>query len=297
MVEGIDFAAAIFTNLTQDHLDYHKTMERYFRCKARLFRGLSAGAFAVVNSDDQRACRLKKVTRAKVVTYGIEKKSDIQARRIRCGCAGSEFMLCLPGRRLPVKTALIGRNNIYNLLAAAAWAYAEGIGPACVENCLRRFSAVPGRLEKVGANVKFSVFVDYAHTEDALRNVITSLRQVARRRVIVVFGCGGERDRLKRPRMGRVATELSDYCVVTSDNPRSEDPEAIAADILRGVKKKNFSLVLDRRAAIQRAVSAAAEGDVVLVAGKGHEGYQIFKDRVLRFDDREVVGECLRLVN
>jgi len=141
------------------------------------------------------------------------------------------------------------------------------------------------------------VFVDYAHTEDALRNVITSLRQVARRRVIVVFGCGGERDRLKRPRMGRVATELSDYCVVTSDNPRSEDPEAIAADILRGVKKKNFSLVLDRRAAIQRAVSAAAEGDVVLVAGKGHEGYQIFKDRVLRFDDREVVGECLRLVN
>jgi UDP-N-acetylmuramoyl-L-alanyl-D-glutamate--2,6-diaminopimelate ligase len=293
-VQGIKFAAAIFTNLTQDHLDYHKTFAQYFKAKAKLFMGLDHKSFAVINSDDVFGKKLIGLTKAKVITYGIDSKADVAAVDVRSGVGGTEFTVVSSMGKTQIKSGLIGKHNVYNILAAFAWAQKEGVHPRVIKSAIEKFTLVPGRLERVDCAGGYSVFVDYAHTDDALKNIIQSLRQVGDKRIIVVFGCGGERDRGKRPKMGRVASELSDYAIITSDNPRSEDPMRIIEDIKKGIKKDNFCVIPERIEAIRKSLSMAAQGDIVLVAGKGHEDYQIIGNKTLRFDDREAVKECLK---
>ena len=292
--QGVIFSSAIFTNLTQDHLDYHKTLASYFQAKAKLFKNLSPSAFAVINNDDKQAAALKEITKAKVITFGIENDALVKAEDIKSSVRHTEFLLSAPKTKINVRTSLIGRHNVYNILAAAAWAQNEGIDTKTIKSAIERFSLVPGRLERIESARHFSVFVDYAHTEDALKNVIRALRHIAEKRIIVVFGCGGERDRSKRPKMGRTVTELADYAIITNDNPRSEEPLAIIRDIKKGVRKNNYLVIPERSEAIKKSLSLAREGDVVLVAGKGHENYQILKDKTIDFSDREAVQQCLK---
>jgi UDP-N-acetylmuramoyl-L-alanyl-D-glutamate--2,6-diaminopimelate ligase len=280
--------------LTQDHLDYHKGFEDYFLAKAKLFTGLAAGAGAVINVDDAYGKRLAQMSAGSVITYGFDETAQVRARDIIMDTDQTKFTLCGFGHTVEVRTNLIGRHNVYNILGAAAWALHAGINAGVIAAALENFTSVPGRLERIDAAGGLRVFVDYAHTQDALSNVISTLRQITRNKIIVVFGCGGDRDRTKRPAMGKTVTELSDYAVITSDNPRSEDPQAIIEDIARGISKDNYCIVPDRTAAIRAALSRGSDGDVVLIAGKGHETYQIIKDTVLHFDDREVVRECLK---
>jgi UDP-N-acetylmuramoyl-L-alanyl-D-glutamate--2,6-diaminopimelate ligase len=294
-VAGVRFHSAIFTNITQDHLDYHKTVERYFQAKAKLFLQLQPGSFAVLNADDPWSARLKKLIKVKTITYGIRKNADVTARDITTTFEGTRFtLMCRGGKMYDVSSRLIGRYNVYNILAAVAWAMQARVPLARIIAVLKGFRQVPGRLEKVQIAADFSVVIDYAHTEDALANVLSTLRGVAQRRLIVVFGCGGERDTLKRPLMGKVATELSDYVILTSDNPRSEEPLKIIKDIQRGIRKDNYCVVPERLKAIKKSLCLARSGDIVVIAGKGHEDYQVIKDRVLYFDDREAVKKCLQ---
>lgn len=294
---AVRFHSAIFTNLTHDHLDYHKTVENYFQAKSKLFKDLEPKSFAVVNNDNKYGRRIRKLTGARVITYGIENDSCVRVEKIKLGSCGSEFLLSAPGIKTNFKTKLIGRHNIYNILAAVAWGLKEGLDILSIKSCVQKFELVPGRLERIDLGQKFSVFVDYAHTEDALKNIITSFRNIPSKRVLVVFGCGGERDKTKRPKMGRVVTELADLAIITSDNPRSEDPLAIIQDIKRGIRKTNYCVIPGRMEAIKKSLNLARAGDIVLVAGKGHEDYQVFKDRILHFDDREVIRECLKSMN
>jgi len=291
--EGISFHSAIFTNLTQDHLDYHKTLQNYFKAKSKLFKNIRLRAFAVINNDDAYGRKLKRLTGARVVTYGIENKSDISAQDIKLDISHTEFLLVSPREKVKFRTKLIGRHNIYNILAATSWALGNGLDFSTIKPAIENLHHVPGRLEEINTKRGFVVFVDYAHTEDALMKVIKSLRQITAGRIIVMFGCGGERDKTKRPKMGRVASELADYAIITSDNPRSEDPQDIIDDIISGIKRNNFFVVPERKEAIRKSLSLAKSGDIVLLAGKGHENYQIFRDKTIHFDDREVARECL----
>jgi len=292
--EGIDFHSAIFTNLTQDHLDYHKTEEKYFKAKAKLFKGLSPKSFAVINNDDRFGRRIRELTRARIITYAIESDADIIARDIKFGFPNTEFKITSGKQELDFKSRLLGRYNLYNILASVAWGREAGIDMSLVKSAIERFSFVPGRMERIDFAGDFSVFVDYAHTEDALKNALGALRAISRKRIIVVFGCGGERDRAKRPKMGKIASELADHLVITSDNPRSEDPQEIIKDITRGIEKSNYCVIPERLQAIKKSLSLGKKGDIILVAGKGHEDYQVVKDRIIPFDDREVIKECLR---
>ena len=295
-VWGIRFQSAIFTNLTQDHLDYHLTVDNYFQAKVKLFSGLGKGGCAVINKDDEYGRRLINLTKAKKITYAIESVADIMAQEIKLDISHAEFTLVAQGSGIKYRTALIGRHNVYNILAAVSWGISAGIEAGVIKAAIEKFSLVPGRLERIHPAEGFAVFVDYAHTEDALKNVIMTLREVSAGRIIVVFGCGGERDKTKRPKMGRVVSELADYALVTSDNPRSEDPLIIIKEIVKGVKKDNYSVIPERKEAIRKALSLAQPGDMVLVAGKGHEDYQVLKAGKIHFDDREVVKECLSLM-
>ena len=292
--EGVKFNSAIFSNLTQDHLDYHKTLLNYFKAKSKLFKGLEKSAFAVINNDDKYAERLKKLCPGKVITYGIDRNSQVMARNIKFNYPSTEFLLKTGRASVLIKTRLIGRHNVYNILAVITWALKEGIHLTEIKRAIEEFSLVPGRLEKVECGQGFSIFVDYAHTEDALKNIIQSLRQISENRIIVVFGCGGDRDKTKRPKMGYTVTELADYAVITSDNPRSEDPRNIIRDIERGIRRINYSVVLQRADAIKKSLLLAKRGDIVLVAGKGHENYQVLKNKTVHFDDREVIKACLK---
>jgi UDP-N-acetylmuramoyl-L-alanyl-D-glutamate--2,6-diaminopimelate ligase len=290
---GIDFQGAIFTNLTHDHLDYHKTKAQYFQCKTRLFSGLSRGALAVVNNDDAYGRKIRDLTSAEVVSYGINEKADFVARAIKLRPQRTTFKIVTAKAGIEISSPLIGRHNVYNILAAFSWAYKAGVPPPAIKAALENFSAVPGRLERIDSKRGFSVYVDYAHTQDALKNILTALREFSPQRIIVVFGCGGDRDRNKRPKMGRVVSELSDYTIVTSDNPRREDPLEIIGHISEGIRKNNYCIIPERRDAIKMSLALARKDDIVVVAGKGHEDYQILKDKVLHFDDRRVVRECL----
>jgi len=294
---GISFNSAIFTNLTQDHLDYHKTLEDYFQAKAKLFKDLSNRAYAVINSDDKYAKGILGLTRAKAITYGIDNPADVVSRDIKFSMCHTDFSVFGLEINFKIRSRLIGKHNVYNMLAAITWGLAQGIKPDIVKSALEKFSSVPGRLERIDSGNSCFVFVDYAHTDDALLNVITSLRQLSSRKIIVVFGCGGDRDKTKRPKMGRVVTELADYAIITNDNPRSEDPQAIIDDIKRGIKKENYCIMPDRAAAIKKSLEIAGQGDIVLIAGKGHENYQIIGNRREHFDDREVVEGCLKSQN
>jgi len=296
-IAGIRFSCGIFTNLTQDHLDYHKDMEKYFLAKSKLFACLDGNARAVINQDDEYGRRLKGLTKARIITYGLDSHAQVIGDDIKLGTDETRFTLCARDEKMPLRVRLIGRHNVYNILAACAWAVNEGIPLHVIRDAIEPFSGVPGRLERIENPSAINIFVDYAHTPDALSNVINTLRQISAKRIIVVFGCGGDRDKTKRPIMGRIVTELCDHAVITSDNPRSEDPSAIIEDITRGISKTNYAVVPDRAAAIRAALSMGAPGDTVLIAGKGHETYQILNDNVIHFDDREVVRECLRSKN
>ena len=291
---GINFSCAIFTNLTQDHLDYHKNLENYFLAKAKLFVTLAPSGWAIINNDDKYSRRIRRLTKARVLTYGIKKSSDVMAKGIKFGMLSTEFSLVAPNINIRIKTRLVGRYNIYNILAAVSWGISEKIPLRDIKSAIERFKNVPGRLQKVSGPGEFSIFIDYAHTPDALFNVISALRPLVEGKIIVVFGCGGQRDKLKRPQMGKVVTELADYAVVTSDNPRSENPAKIIQDICQGIQKNNYCIVASRRQAIGKGISLLKQGDCLLITGKGHENYQILKNRVLQFNDGKVARECLK---
>lgn len=295
--DGLGFAAAIFTNLTGDHLDYHRSMDAYASAKKRLFEMLGPGAVAVINADDPRADEFAAASKAPVVRFGIRSENvDVRAELQLIDRVTARFVLLSRHGRMPVRLPLIGTHNVANSLAAASTALALGIAPEAVAQGLENTRGVPGRLQRVEPDgCPFSVLVDYAHTDDALRNVLTALRPITQGRIICVFGCGGDRDRGKRPRMGRVVGELADVAYVTSDNPRSENPRSIIEEILSGLKGCSglVEVDVDRAGAIRAAIGMARPGDTVLIAGKGHETYQIVGDRVLAFDDVEVARQAL----
>jgi UDP-N-acetylmuramyl-tripeptide synthetase len=303
--DALHFDVAVFTNLTQDHLDYHGTMEDYFAAKRRLFDGRlgSRPRLSVVNVDDPYGARLAeelKAAGARVNTFALRAEADVRARDVEYTLEGMSFMLRAFGVELPVRSPLVGRPHIYNMLAATACGLALGYELDATARAFATCAGAPGRFERVehDAAVDFAVVVDYAHTDDALRNVLATARDVVSGggRVITVFGCGGDRDRTKRAPMGEAAATFSDIVILTSDNPRTEDPEAILADTevgLRRVTGKPYLKIADRREAIFRAVAEARAGDVVVVAGKGHEDYQIIGTETFHFDDKEVAREAL----
>jgi len=292
-VEGCRFEAAVFTNLTQDHLDYHRTMENYLMTKVRLFKGLEPDKFAIVNVDDSYARYFIENTPAQVITYGVRTSADVAATDIELSIKGTNFRLKTPRGIVDIHSRLIGLFNVYNSLAGAAACLSQGIDLEVIKRGLEAKIHVAGRFELVERGQDFSVVVDYAHTPDGLRNVLSLARDLRPRRVITVFGCGGDRDKGKRPLMGKVASELSDMVIVTSDNPRNEDPEKIARDILRGIRGKNYRVILDRYEAIEYAIRMARSGDIVMLCGKGHETTQTLKDRIIEFSDAKVAAEIL----
>jgi UDP-N-acetylmuramoyl-L-alanyl-D-glutamate--2,6-diaminopimelate ligase len=299
-VAAVAFDAAVFTNLTQDHLDYHRTMERYFAAKRSWFEDLAAAPrgkapVAVVNLDDPRGRELRdRLTgRMEVTGYGFGVGAEFRAGRFSQGPRGSEFELTARGKSWLVRTPLIGRFNVFNTLAALAAASAVGLRLREIIPLLAEAPQVPGRMENAGHLDGVSVFVDYAHTPDALENACRTLRELQPRKLITVFGCGGDRDRGKRPLMAAAAARHSDAVVVTSDNPRGEDPEAIIDEILAGIGGVPHTRISDRSEAIRRAIFAAEAGDIVLLAGKGHEPYQQFADRTIDFDDRREARRSL----
>jgi UDP-N-acetylmuramoyl-L-alanyl-D-glutamate--2,6-diaminopimelate ligase len=296
-VYGFHFHTAVFTNLTRDHLDFHGTMEEYAAAKRLLFvpREGPAPRWAVLNRDDAWTSATV-LHDSRVLWYGLSGEADLRAENIRSGFDGLHFDLCYQDLRQPVESAMVGRINVLNILAAAGAGLSYGVDLAVVARGIAACRAVPGRFERVDFGQPFLVVVDYAHTPDALRNAIQIAREATRGRVITLFGCGGDRDRSKRPLMGMAAAEWSDYVVLTSDNSRSEDPLDIMNDALVGVRRFDTPLIAepDRAKAIRSAIEQAQPGDVVLLAGKGHETYQIFKDRTIPFDDRETAREALR---
>jgi len=317
-VETLQFDAAIFTNLTREHLDFHKNMDAYLNAKLRLFQKINKGGFAVINTDDPASEKIIKHVKENVITYGIERKADIMAKDIDLSCNGIKFRLFVSSRLVPklrdsleqyssseveknieIQSNLIGRHNVYNILAACGAGLAIGMDLKDIKKGVEALKGLPGRLENISCGQNFSVYVDYAHTEDGLEKVLKSLAELKPRRLISVFGCGGSRDRSKRPAMGKISAELSDMVVITSDNPRNEEPMDIINEIVKGIgpEKDNYIIEPDRFKAIKKAVAQAQEGDIVLVAGKGHETYQIFKDTTIPFDDREVVKKILREKN
>jgi len=295
---GIDFDISVFTNLTQDHLDYHKDMETYFAVKSRLFHGhgKGEGRFVVINIDDPWGRKLLDEGRieADVATYGFDERAMVRATDAEMDADGTCFRVSSPWGEVRICLTLLGRFNISNALAALAVGGLCGIDLERIAQSLKNIRAVPGRLEPVANRRHKKVFVDYAHTDDALRNVLGTLREICKGKLIVVFGCGGNRDRGKRKLMGQVAAALADFSIITSDNPRTEDPGAIVSDIMEGFAgEESFEVVLDRREAIKEGLQKTGRKDILLVAGKGHETYQELKDTIIPFDDRETVREIL----
>jgi UDP-N-acetylmuramoyl-L-alanyl-D-glutamate--2,6-diaminopimelate ligase len=302
-VFGVPFDVAVFTNLTRDHLDYHKTMEEYFAAKRVLFEGCGTDAPRVVvtNVDDESGAKLAEFSRKRssvVLKYGWD-RGDLHAEKVEITTRGTRFDLITPAGKIAVFSALIGRVNVYNILAAAGAAYSRGCSAHAIAAGIDKLACVPGRFERVDCGQPFTVVVDYAHTDDALRNLTTLARELvsaAKGKVLTVFGCGGDRDRKKRPLMGEAAGRGSDFVVLTSDNPRSEDPLAIINDAVVGLQKTGvkYSVEPDRRKAIALAIGEARPGDIVLLAGKGHEKVQVTREGSLPFDDLEVAREGLR---
>lgn len=296
-VAGVPFSGAAFTNLTGDHLDYHGNMDNYAAAKASLFAGLDAEAVAVVNTDSPYADRMIHDCCARIIRFGFNKRADYRARDIEISSEGTRFQLITPDGKADVQTQLLGKHNIENILAAAAL-----VGEVCAMSvsqialALRDATGAPGRLEPVRIGQPFSVLVDYAHTDDALENVLSALKPLTRGRLRVLFGCGGDRDRTKRPRMAKVAEKYADAIYVTSDNPRTERAQTIVDEILTGFTRsgKTLRIEVDRRLAIEQAIMDAEPGDIVLLAGKGHEKYQVLGTEKHHFDD---VEEATRVLN
>ena len=303
-VYGLHYDVAVFTNLTRDHLDYHQSMEAYFAAKAKLFQGDGAAppAVAIINEDDEYGIKLRNVVQgsgSEVIGYGLH-DARVTAAKVVYSPTGTRFDMRLGDEIISCESPLIGEINVYNVLAASGAAYARGCSLEQIRDAVASFTRVPGRFERIDCGQPFIVVVDYAHTDDALRNLTRIARQLLARqnsggRIITLFGCGGDRDRAKRPLMARAAGEGSDFVVLTSDNPRSEDPQAIIADALPGLAQTGSRHVVepDRRKAIAIAISEARPGDIVLIAGKGHEKYQITREGTFPFDDVQVAREAL----
>ncbi|OPH47512.1 UDP-N-acetylmuramoyl-L-alanyl-D-glutamate--2,6-diaminopimelate ligase [Paenibacillus ferrarius] len=306
-VKGIHFRSGVFTNLTQDHLDYHKTMEAYAAAKGLLFSRLGNGfasdpaerQYAILNADDEASVIFSKLTAAQIITYGINQECDVRAANIRMSAKGTEFQLISFAGEAYFQMKLVGKFNVYNALGAIAAALAEGISLEAIRNSLESLNVVEGRMEVVDEGQEYLVLVDYAHTPDGLENALSTISEFAEGKIITVFGCGGDRDRTKRPIMGKVTAAYSDYLYVTSDNPRTEDPEAILADIRPGLQEVNYpaekaEFIVDRKKAIQKAIEGAGPKDVILIAGKGHETYQDIMGVKHDFDDRLVAKAAIR---
>jgi UDP-N-acetylmuramoyl-L-alanyl-D-glutamate--2,6-diaminopimelate ligase len=317
-VEGVGFDVGVFTNLTSEHLDFHGTIQRYALSKAKLFSRFleeSKGKgekCAVLNQDDPQADYFRSLTTARIIRYGMGKDVDITVEEARVSPQGISGLMKTPQGNLNFTTSLLGRFNLYNVMAAAGAAMALDINLDSISSALQGGIYVPGRMEKVGEGINYTVLVDYAHTPDALEHVLSSIKEFKVNRIITVFGCGGDRDRTKRPMMGGVAARLSDIVIITSDNPRTERPEAIIAQVEQGVKeggfpamppssfgecgkeRKGYCIVSDRKEAIGLALRIAQTNDVVLVAGKGHEDYQIIGKQSIAFEDRKEIAEAIR---
>ena len=295
---GCHFAAAVFTNLTRDHIDFHKNFDNYFAAKRRLFEGTGAGApdVAVVNTDDEWGKKLLGLGQ-KTLTYGLQNGADLTAKKFPLSFGGLNFAAQTPNGKIQVQSALVGRINVYNILAAVGAGIALGFSNEIIEAGIRNLEAVAGRFQRVDQGQPFLVVVDYAHTDDALENLIRTARELnPKGRIITLFGCGGSRDRTKRPIMGELSGRLSDLSILTSDNPRQEDPLKIISDVVVGMQKSGGKYMIepDRGKAVALAIDEAQAGDIVLLAGKGHEDYQVFADHTIHFDDREEARKALR---
>jgi UDP-N-acetylmuramoyl-L-alanyl-D-glutamate--2,6-diaminopimelate ligase len=289
----MNFDVGIFTNLSRDHLDFHSNMEEYKSAKAELFRGNKVKT-PIVNIDDAAGKEFAAELKGNVVSTGIKNSADYSAENISLTAVGSRFTLKTPNGSTKIRTNLLGEHNIYNLLSASAYALIQGMSLDMIQSTFRNIPSIPGRFESIRKGQNFSVVVDYAHTEDALSKAITTAKAFTEGKVIVVFGCGGDRDKGKREGMGRVAIEKADFSVITSDNPRTEDPEKIVSDILKGIPASaSHTAIINRREAIEHAISRAEKNDLVLIAGKGHEDYQILGTQKKHFDDREVARDFL----
>lgn len=292
-VYGIHFDSGVFTNLSQDHLDFHKTMENYFQTKLKLFDNCS---HAVINIDDEYGKRAVKLIKNDIITFGLSNDADVRADNIELTQNGSTFDLNYKDEKVKINILLPGKYNIYNALSCGAAAISIGVPLNIIKEGLEALDKVPGRSEKINTNRGFNIIIDYAHTPGEIENILKTTREYAKKRLVIVFGCGGDRDKTKRPIMGEIAGSLSDFCVVTSDNPRSEEPEKIIEDILPGVKKSgcDYVKITNRKEAIKYAILNAKKDDVIVIAGKGHENYQILKDKTIHFDEREIVQEILK---
>ncbi|HBF38295.1 MAG TPA: UDP-N-acetylmuramoyl-L-alanyl-D-glutamate--2,6-diaminopimelate ligase [Firmicutes bacterium] len=300
-IAGLSFRSGIFTNITQDHLDYHGTFEEYLRVKTKFFVDLPVVSWAIINGDDPRAGYIIERTPAKVLTYGIEKEAEIRAEGVQLAPSGASFTANTPRGKIKLNLKLTGFFNIYNSLSALSSALALGIDMDAIKRGLEAITGVPGRFQLVPGAVKFGVIVDFAHTPDGLENILKTGRGLSPRRLLLVFGCGGDRDRTKRPIMGAIAAKMVDFTIITSDNPRSEEPAQIIREIEEGFlnvsPKAQYLLEADRAKAIRKVIAMAEPGDLVLIAGKGHETEQIFADHTIHFDDREIAAEALKEKN
>ncbi len=297
-VEGCSFKVAGFTNFSQDHLDFHGTMEEYFSAKSRLFSYLGKDDYAVLNWGDPMVRSLTEKLNCNLITCGIEKGAILRAGNITENRiqGGLSFEIQTPESKFTVNSGFIGRNNVYNILMSVGIAYALGVNRDAIIKGVREAKPVEGRFERINEGQEFLCIVDYAHTEDALKNLIQEARLMTEGKVITVFGCGGDRDRTKRPRMGTVASKLSDFVIITSDNPRTEEPMEIIKEITKGIRKNNYMIQPDRARAIKEAVSMAKRGDTLLIAGKGHENYQEIKGIRYSFSDKEVFKKAIRKI-
>jgi UDP-N-acetylmuramoyl-L-alanyl-D-glutamate--2,6-diaminopimelate ligase len=293
-IDDISFKTAVFTNISAEHLDYHETIQNYTDAKVRLFECLERDSFAILNADDEFSKHFADKTRAQILWYGIKSNADVKARICDESMSNTMIKLSYSGAEIDVNMPLMGRHNVYNTLASAAGTLSLGFELEAVKQGIETAPVIPGRLESIPCKHGFSVFLDYAHTPHALETVLHTLKNLAKRRIILVFGCGGDRDKEKRPKMGKIADENSDIFWITNDNPRSEDPMSIIEDIKAGISPgRPFHVQTDRYKAIGEALAEAKNGDFVLIAGKGHEKKQIFKDTVIPFDDKDVVKKML----
>lgn len=295
-VLGIDFNISVFTNLSGEHLDYHKSMEDYFAAKTKLF-SLGNKNLAVVNTDDTWGQKLMSQLSTNIFTFGLEPGALVYAENYTFNPDGIEAMVKFPAGRLSLSSALLGKPNLYNILAAVAVALTLDVPLPAIKAGVAGIKGVPGRFEKIKNSLGLNIFVDYAHSDDALRNLLETAQDLCKGRIILVFGAGGDRDKTKRPRMGEIAGKLADWAILTSDNPRSEDPLDIIADVEAGLHKvaaQNYEVEPDRKKAIHIAIKKGKKDDYILIAGKGHEDYQIIKDKILFFDDAQVAREILQ---
>jgi len=295
---GLNFIGGIFTNITQDHLDYHHTFAEYLQVKTSFFQNLSKEAKAIINLDDPHSANIASATKARILTYGLSAQAEIRAENIEKNMDNTCFTLVTPDGAIDLRLNLIGEFNIYNALSAAGFGYYLGLDLQLIKHGLEKMNFVPGRFQSLPGDYGFKVIIDYAHTPDGLVNLLRTARELTKNRLITVFGCGGERDRGKRGLMGKISAQFSHFTLITNDNPRSEDPCSIVKEIEKGFLENGgvdkYKIILDRKDAIKEAVSMATPGDMVVIAGKGHEDYQVFADRTVHFDDREVASTALK---